>query len=142
MKFYKVWGSILEPTDNVEPNDVFVICGAGSVRTGDILSTSKSENEYPNAIESSQPSCSVVLEVSKQGKEQALIKGLKVLTREDPSLSYHVDEESGEVILRGRGAFHLEISISSPGLQEKADRNSFMYFRFRFEANFAQPSAD
>ena len=32
--------------------------------------------------------------------------------QEDPSLSYYITEDTEEIVLRGMGAFHLEIAIS------------------------------
>jgi len=56
----------------------------------------------------------------------ALIKGLDILCREDPSLSYHVSEDSNEIVLRGMGAFHLEISISRLETEHRI-KNIFQY---------------
>jgi len=128
MKVYKIWGNSFEPAESVEENEVFVLAGNGKIRTGDVVGHQpvKMEQRFQNSIEARMPSCSVVLEVEKQGKEQALIKGLDILCREDPSLSYHVSEESNEIILRGLGAFHLEISISRLETEHRI-KNIFQY---------------
>ena len=48
------------------------------------------------------------------------------MCREDPSLSYHVTEETDEIVLRGMGAFHLEISISRLESEHRI-KNIFQY---------------
>ena len=37
---------------------------------------------------------------------------MQLSLKEDPSLSYIVTEDTEEIVLRGMGAFHLEIAIS------------------------------
>ena len=48
----------------------------------------------------------------KSEKLSNLHQNLQLLLKEDPSLSYMVTEDTEEIVLRGMGAFHLEIAIS------------------------------
>ena len=74
MKIYQIWGNSFQLSDFVGENEVFVLAGNGKIRTGDIISHKKVQNinTFQNSIEARRPSCSVVLEVAKQGKEQVL----------------------------------------------------------------------
>jgi elongation factor G len=45
-----------------------------------------------------------------EGEESALSKGLARLVRDDPSLRFRVDAETGETLLSGQGELHLEVA--------------------------------
>ena len=114
-KIFSVDGSAFEPAQEIQQDDVLVLSNFQNLKTGDFVSNKKaksSESKFDNFLKARQASCSVVLEVEKQGKEQQLLTGLEVLCKEDPSLSFLENEETGEIILRGMGPFHLEIAIS------------------------------
>ena len=85
LKAYKISGNNFEPATEIQPNEVFVLAGKSDIKTGDLISPKnlRSENDkYQNLLSARRPSCSVILEVSKQGKEKALIKGLETLCKE------------------------------------------------------------
>ena len=77
MKCFKIWGSSFEETTDIQPNDVFVVSGKQQIKTGDVISTTSVKDYAPfqNIIQAKRPSCSVVLEVEKQGKQNTLLKG-------------------------------------------------------------------
>ena len=114
-KLYSVDGAAFETAKDVQADDIFVLSNFENLKTGDFIRNKKakaSDSKFDNFLQARQASCSVVLEVEKQGKEQQLLAGLEVLCKEDPSLSFMESEETGEIILRGMGPFHLEIAIS------------------------------
>ena len=85
LKAYKISGNNFEPAAEIQPNEVFVLAGKTDIKTGDLISPKNLRNEndkYQNLLSARRPSCSVILEVSKQGKEKALIKGLETLCKE------------------------------------------------------------
>ncbi|CBY37424.1 unnamed protein product, partial [Oikopleura dioica] len=114
-KLFSVDGAAFEPANDIQADDIFVLSNFENLKTGDFVRNKKakpSDRKFANFLKARQASCSVVLEVEKQGKEQQLLAGLEVLCKEDPSLSFMESEETGEIILRGMGPFHLEIAIS------------------------------
>ncbi|KAL6453384.1 MEF2 Ribosome-releasing factor 2 [Candida maltosa Xu316] len=55
------------------------------------------------------PLFNAAIEPRTAGDEAHMKKCIEILTREDPSLKVHVDEEMGQTILSGMGELHLEI---------------------------------
>ncbi|GJD08030.1 Elongation factor G [Galdieria sulphuraria] len=51
----------------------------------------------------------VSVEAESTRHERALQEALKILTREDPSLAFRLDENTGQTVLGGLGELHLEI---------------------------------
>ena len=56
-------------------------------------------------------SCSALIETEKSSDLGKLRTALKLLTRQDPSISYEISDD-GQVTLRGVGKFHIEVTIS------------------------------
>ena len=52
---------------------------------------------------------SLAIEPEKSSQYDSLIKALSILTLEDPSLRFEVNEESGQLLVHGIGELHLEI---------------------------------
>ena len=84
VKAYKISGNNFKHADEIQPNEVFVIAGKTDIKTGDLVSPTNLKNvndKHQNSLTARRPSCSVVLEVAKQGKERALLKGLEILCK-------------------------------------------------------------
>ena len=74
-----------------------------------------------------QPVVSVAVEAQNSAERDRLMEVVRRLVREDPTFTYHVDEETGELILSGMGELYLEI------LQNRMRR------QFNVTARFGRP---
>ena len=95
-------------------NQIFVIPGDLKINTGDVIAIKTKEaqvSDMTNDVIAPAHSCSALIETEKASDLGKLRNALKLLTRQDPSISYEIDED-GQVTLRGVGKFHIEVTIS------------------------------
>ncbi len=90
--------------------DIAALIGFKDIRTGDTLCDLKN----PIVLESMDfpdPVISVAIEPKTQADVDKLGVGLSKLSEEDPTLTIHTDEDSGQTVLSGMGELHLEIIL-------------------------------
>lgn len=58
-----------------------------------------------------EPVMSLAVSVKKRDQNANFIKALQRFQREDPTFRVHLDQESGQTIIRGMGELHLEIYL-------------------------------
>ena len=90
--------------------DIAALIGFKDIRTGDTLCDLK----HPIVLESMDfpdPVISIAIEPKTQADVDKLGMGLNKLSEEDPTLTIHTDEDSGQTVLSGMGELHLEIIL-------------------------------
>lgn len=90
--------------------DIGAMIGLKNVRSGDTLMDENESNPITlTGVKMPPPVffCSIESESSRDA--QKLEQILHNLTREDPSLQFKVDEETGQLLVSGQGELHLEI---------------------------------
>ena len=90
--------------------DIAALIGFKDIRTGDTLCDLK----HPIVLESMDfpdPVISIAIEPKTQADVDKLGMGLGKLSEEDPTLTIHTDEDSGQTVLSGMGELHLEIIL-------------------------------
>jgi elongation factor G len=90
--------------------DIAALIGFKDIRTGDTLCDLK----HPIVLESMDfpdPVISIAIEPKTQADVDKLGIGLGKLSEEDPTLTIHTDEDSGQTVLSGMGELHLEIIL-------------------------------
>ena len=107
---YAIQGNDLVPVTKLSPNQVLAISGKQDISTGDYVGFKR--RSMKNVTRRVNSACSVTLEVINNTERRLLIKTLEILVKEDPSLSFDIDENTDDIILKGIGRFHLEIAIS------------------------------
>ncbi|KAH3663447.1 hypothetical protein WICMUC_005973 [Wickerhamomyces mucosus] len=68
-------------------------------------------NIVVNPIGIPPPVFSISIEPKTTGDRRGVEEGLSLMLKEDPSLKYVNDEETGQLILSGMGELHLEIAV-------------------------------
>ncbi len=99
-----------EDKDNLAAGEIGAIVGFKETSTGDSLC----EQKNPILLEPIHfpaPVISVAIEPENKAEEEKLGIALNKLISEDPTLKLRVDEESGQVIVKGMGELHLEIIV-------------------------------
>ncbi len=125
-RFLRIFADRTEPVARAECGDIVAVAGPRTVVTGDTLC----DIAHPVTFEPvhfPEPVVSAAVEAQTSSDRDRLLEVVSRLTREDPTFSYHTDEETGELILSGMGELHLEI------LQNRMRR------QFNVAARFGRP---
>ena len=97
-----------EPVDRAECGDIVAVPGLKDVANGDTLCAPEKPVVF-EAIQFPQTVVSVAVEARTSADREKLLEVVARLTREDPTFTYHTDEETGQLILSGMGELHLEV---------------------------------
>jgi elongation factor G len=119
-------GKIQKPVEVLIPGDIAAIAKLKETATGDTLSAEKSPIIYPK-IEPPPAIISFAVEAKTRGDEDKLVSSIHRLTDEDPTLVFHRDDQTREMILSGLGQIHIEVTV------EKMKR------KFGLEVNLKTP---
>ena len=101
-----------------QAGDVIAIPGLKATGAGETLS----DRDHPivlGGFACPEPVIEAVIEPRASSENARLGQALALMTREDPSLRVHVDEETGETRISGMGELHLMIAVES--LKEEYD---------------------
>ncbi len=93
-------------------------------RTGNTLCDMKN----PIVLESMtfpEPVISIAVEPKSKGDQEKMWLALAKLSYEDPTFTYHSDEESGQTIISGMGELHLEVLIERMRREHKVEVNTW-----------------
>ncbi len=97
-----------EPVERAECGDIVAVPALKDTVTGDTFC----DPEHPIAFETiqfPQTVVSVAVEARTSADRDKLLEVVSRLTREDPTFTFHTDEETGQLILSGMGELHLEV---------------------------------
>jgi elongation factor G len=109
-RIYRMMGNKREEKEVAGPGEIVAVVGLKQTFTGNTLCDEKS----PVALESivfPKPVIAQALIPDKTTDETKLADALARLTRDDPTLKFHTDAETNQLILSGMGELHLEVSI-------------------------------
>jgi elongation factor G len=105
-----------------EAGDIVAVVGLKHSATGDTL-CSKSRQVVLEGMEFPEPVISMSIEPYSVKDKDELVRVLGLLTRDDPSFSWSLDEETGQMIISGVGELHLEV------LRHRIERDFKMQIR-------------
>ncbi|KAI8980455.1 P-loop containing nucleoside triphosphate hydrolase protein [Pilobolus umbonatus] len=113
-KLLQMYAKDVEEIPYISSGNIGVIVGLKDTRTGDTLVQSNDTQAVKSGLQLSNidipsPAFFSAVEPASVSEEEAVTNALKNLTREDPSLSYWTDEDSGQLLVSGMGELHLEI---------------------------------
>ncbi|KAI8394142.1 P-loop containing nucleoside triphosphate hydrolase protein [Radiomyces spectabilis] len=113
-KLLQVYAKDVEEIPSLDCGNIGVIVGLKETRTGDTLVQSNDTTAIRSGlqlgnIDIPHPAFFSAIEPASVSEEPVIEEALKNLTREDPSLKYWTDEESGQMLISGMGELHLEI---------------------------------
>ncbi|HET6513841.1 MAG TPA: elongation factor G [Thermodesulfovibrionales bacterium] len=98
------------PAQSVGPGEIAVVAKLKETNTGDTLS----DEYHPFAFEKvkfSEPIISYAIAPKSKGDEDKVSLGIHRILEEDPTLRFHRDEETKEMLLSGMGQVHLEVTL-------------------------------
>ncbi|MEK6673439.1 MAG: elongation factor G [Nitrospirota bacterium] len=98
------------PAQLVGPGEIGVVAKLKDTNTGDTLC----EEHHPIVFEKlsfAEPIISYAIAPKAKGDEEKVSTGLHRILEEDPTLRFHRDEETKEMLLSGMGQVHLEVTL-------------------------------
>ncbi|MDD5886637.1 MAG: elongation factor G [Oscillospiraceae bacterium] len=104
-------GEKLEDTKVITAGDIGVITKLAGFQTGDTLCSSKQVLTL-KGLEFPVPTYTVAVSAVKKGDEEKIATGLNRLKEQDPSIEFHTDRETKEMLLSGLGEQHIDVIIS------------------------------
>ena len=119
-------GKTQKPVAQLIPGDIAAIAKLKETSTGDTLCAEKSPILLPK-VEPPRAIISFAVEPKTRGDEDKLVSSIHRLTDEDPTLTFHRDDQTREMILSGLGQVHIEVIV------EKMKR------KFGLEVNLKTP---
>jgi elongation factor G len=107
-RFLRIHADRTEPVAQGECGDIVAVSGLKNVVTGDTLCNPNHPITF-EPMHFPDPVVSVAVETQTSADRDRLLDVVARLAREDPTFTYHTDEETGQLILSGMGELHLEI---------------------------------
>ncbi len=98
------------PAQVLGPGELGVVAKLKDTNTGDTLS----DESHPivfDKVKFAEPIISYAIAPKSKGDEEKVSSGLHRILEEDPTLRFHRDEETKEMLLSGMGQVHLEITL-------------------------------
>ncbi|HEX9262512.1 MAG TPA: GTP-binding protein, partial [Candidatus Bathyarchaeia archaeon] len=111
---YIQMGSFREEVEQVSAGNIVVLAVAGAVKAGETLvDVAHKDTMVPFESISfiSEPVITVAVEPKDPKKLPILLDTLNGLAVEDPNLTFNIDRETGEYLLKGMGELHLELAL-------------------------------
>ena len=99
-----------DPLDSCGPGSLLAVPGMARVRTGDTL-CAEQRHLLLESIQFPEPVLKQTVEARDAASREHLEEVLAILVREDPTLQFQHDEESGGFLLAGMGELHLEVNL-------------------------------
>jgi elongation factor G len=90
--------------------DIGAVAKLKETQTGDLLLDSEHALELPD-LGFPEPVMSFAITPKAKGDEEKMAAGLRRLHEEDPTLSLHRDEQTGEQLLTGLSQIHVEVAV-------------------------------
>jgi len=108
---YRLIGKKEYPVDIAECGDIVAVNKLKDAHTGDTLSDEANQvfippSELPAAV------LSFAIEPKTRNDEDKLNPSLAKIHEEDPTIQYHMDDETNEFLLSGTGQSHVEVVVN------------------------------
>ncbi|UCG78354.1 MAG: elongation factor G [Nitrospirota bacterium] len=104
-------GKKQEAVNQMGPGEIGVVAKLKETNTGDTLCDTGKPIVY-ESLNFAEPIISYAIEPKSKGDEEKVSQGLNRVLEEDPTLRFHRDEESKEMIIAGMGQVHIEIALA------------------------------
>ncbi|QTQ11816.1 elongation factor G [Treponema parvum] len=100
-----------EPIDSVSAGDIAVFIGLKFAQTGDTLGSEGMPVSLEN-MKFPEPVISIAIEPETLSDRDKLNETLGILSKEDPTFTFHEDAETGQLIISGMGELHLDVLVT------------------------------
>jgi len=103
-------GKVQKTAESIVPGDIASVAKLKETTTGDTMCDEKAPIIYEK-LSPLPPIMSFAVQPKTKGDEDKIMTSLNRLVEEDPSISFHRDDQTKEIILSGMGQVHIEITI-------------------------------
>ena len=103
-------GKNQKPAESLVPGDIAAVAKLKETATGDTICNEKA----PIVFEKLAPLPTIMsfaIEPKSRGDEEKIVSSIHRLTEEDPTLTFHRNEQTKEMILSGMGQIHIEVAV-------------------------------
>jgi elongation factor G len=107
-------------TDAVGAGEIGVVLKLKETLTGDTLCVENAPILFP-PIRFPEPAISFALQPKAKGDEDKISNALARLAEEDPTLRYHYDPETKQLLISGVGQLHIEVTLERMKRKFNAD---------------------
>ncbi|MBF0520361.1 MAG: elongation factor G [Nitrospirae bacterium] len=98
------------PAQVLGPGEIGVVAKLKETGTGDTLCGEATHVKLPE-VRFAEPIISYAIEPKTKGDEEKVSSGLHRILDEDPTLRFHREDETNEMIISGMGQVHIEITL-------------------------------
>ena len=109
-RIVKMQGNKREDASSLSAGDIGVLMGLKVSTTGNTL-CAEGDDMQLESIECPEPVISMAVEPQTQNDTQRLSDALARLASEDPSFIVVRDEETGQIVVKGQGELHLQVTL-------------------------------
>ncbi len=103
-------GKTQKPAESLVPGDIAAVAKLKETTTGDTVCNDKAPILYEKVAP--QPAImSFAVEPKTRGDEEKIFSAIHRLMEEDPTLQFHRDDQTKEMILSGMGQVHIEVTV-------------------------------
>ena len=103
-------GKTQKPVDSLGPGEIGVAQKLKETVTGDTLCEEAQPFELPR-ITFPEPAISFAIQPKSRGDEDKISNALARIAEEDPSVHYHFDPETKQLLVSGVGSLHVEMVV-------------------------------
>ena len=103
-------GKAVKPVDALGPGEIGVVAKLKDTLTGDSLCDEAQAFELPR-IEFPEPAISFAIQPKSRGDEDKISNALARIAEEDPTVHYHFDPETKQLLVSGVGSMHVEMVV-------------------------------
>lgn len=98
------------PVQKLGPGEIGVVAKLKDTNTGDTLSDEANPIVFEK-VKLAEPIISYAIASKGKGDEDKVSSGIRKIGEEDPTIRFHRDEETKEMLLSGMGQLHLEVAL-------------------------------
>jgi elongation factor G len=109
-KILRMYANRREELTEARAGDIVAIPGLRFSRTGDTLCDPRHPIVF-EPIHFSPPVINQAIEARSAADQDRLLEALQRFADEDPTFSYRIDQETGQILISGVGELHLEILV-------------------------------
>ncbi|MBI4634674.1 MAG: elongation factor G [Deltaproteobacteria bacterium] len=103
-------GKTQKPAESLVPGDIAAVAKLKETTTGDTICNDKAPIVYEKVVPS-PAIMSFAVEPKTRGDEDKIFSSIHRLMEEDPTLQFHRDDQTREMILSGMGQVHIEVTV-------------------------------
>ncbi|WP_420266648.1 elongation factor G [Candidatus Magnetominusculus dajiuhuensis] len=109
-QIFHMMGKKQIPVKALGPGEIGVVAKLKETLTGDTL-TDEAHPVVFSSVKFAEPIISYAIEPKTKGDEEKVSTGLHRILDEDPTIKFHRDPETNEMIISGMGQVHIEVTL-------------------------------